>query len=131
MHGAFAELSSWDAVNTKLVAKGYTVVAAANPLRDVADLHLNAMTDPAARGERFLATGGDFVSVQDLSAPAIDRTSPATKTKSGRTSPSWRLLLQPEVLATDVLLETEGVIEADQRFFGNELTASLTINYLT
>ena len=31
-------------------------------VRDVADLHLKAMTDPAARGERFLATAGDFVS---------------------------------------------------------------------
>jgi nucleoside-diphosphate-sugar epimerase len=31
-------------------------------MRDVADLHLKAMTDPAACGERFLATGGDFVS---------------------------------------------------------------------
>ena len=30
-------------------------------VRDVVDLHLKAMTDPAARGERFLATGGDFV----------------------------------------------------------------------
>jgi dihydroflavonol-4-reductase len=28
-------------------------------VRDVADLHLRAMTDPAARGERFLATVGD------------------------------------------------------------------------
>jgi nucleoside-diphosphate-sugar epimerase len=29
-------------------------------VRDVVDLHLKAMTDPAARGERFLATGGGF-----------------------------------------------------------------------
>lgn len=28
-------------------------------VRDVADLHLRAMTDPAAAGERFLATSGD------------------------------------------------------------------------
>jgi dihydroflavonol-4-reductase len=34
--------------------------------RDVADLHLKAMTDSAARGERFLATGGDFVSVLQI-----------------------------------------------------------------
>ena len=27
-------------------------------VRDVADLHLKAMTDPAARGERFIATAG-------------------------------------------------------------------------
>ena len=35
-------------------------------VRDVADLHLKAMTDPAARGERFLATAGDFVSVRQI-----------------------------------------------------------------
>ena len=33
VHGAFAESSSWDAVVTKLLAQGYRVVAAANPLR--------------------------------------------------------------------------------------------------
>ena len=31
-------------------------------VRDVADLHLRAMTDPAARGERFLAMAGEFMS---------------------------------------------------------------------
>ncbi|MDR3516079.1 MAG: aldehyde reductase [Azospirillaceae bacterium] len=34
--------------------------------RDVAELHLKAMTSPAARGERFLATAGDFISVRQL-----------------------------------------------------------------
>jgi pimeloyl-ACP methyl ester carboxylesterase len=33
VHGAFAESSSWDAVATRLLAQGYPVVAAANPLR--------------------------------------------------------------------------------------------------
>lgn len=33
VHGAFAESSSWDGVIPKLVARGYNVVAAANPLR--------------------------------------------------------------------------------------------------
>jgi nucleoside-diphosphate-sugar epimerase len=35
-------------------------------VRDVADLHLRAMTNPAARGQRFLAVAGDFLSVLDL-----------------------------------------------------------------
>jgi nucleoside-diphosphate-sugar epimerase len=35
-------------------------------VRDVADLHLRAMTDPAARGERFLAVAGDFMSMLDI-----------------------------------------------------------------
>jgi len=35
VHGAFAESSSWDAVVGELLAAGYPVVAAANPLRGV------------------------------------------------------------------------------------------------
>ena len=35
VHGAFAESSSWDAVIARLLAEGYPVVAAANPLRGV------------------------------------------------------------------------------------------------
>ena len=35
VHGAFAESASWDKVSSRLLAKGYTVVAAANPLRSV------------------------------------------------------------------------------------------------
>jgi pimeloyl-ACP methyl ester carboxylesterase len=33
VHGAFAESSSWSGVTTRLLAEGYPVVAAANPLR--------------------------------------------------------------------------------------------------
>jgi nucleoside-diphosphate-sugar epimerase len=35
-------------------------------VRDVADLHLRAMTDPAAKGERFLAVAGDFMSMLEI-----------------------------------------------------------------
>src|SRR5215469_6500314 len=35
-------------------------------VRDVADLHLRAMTQPAAKGERFLATAGDFLTMQGI-----------------------------------------------------------------
>ncbi len=35
-------------------------------VRDVADLHLRAMTHPAAKGERFLAVAGDFLSMRDI-----------------------------------------------------------------
>jgi len=35
-------------------------------VRDVADLHLSAMTHPAAKGERFLAVAGDFLWVLDI-----------------------------------------------------------------
>lgn len=35
-------------------------------VRDVADLHLRCMTHPAAKGERFLAVAGDFVSIVEI-----------------------------------------------------------------
>src|ERR1700691_6242296 len=35
-------------------------------VRDVADLHIRAMSHPAAQGERFLAVAGDFMSVLDI-----------------------------------------------------------------
>ncbi|MBD3844225.1 aldehyde reductase [Bosea sp. SSUT16] len=35
-------------------------------VRDVAELHLRAMTDPAAAGERFLATAGDFMTMRAI-----------------------------------------------------------------
>jgi dihydroflavonol-4-reductase len=35
-------------------------------VRDVADLHLRAMTHPAANGERFMALSGDFLSISDI-----------------------------------------------------------------
>jgi dihydroflavonol-4-reductase len=35
-------------------------------VRDVADLHIRAMTQSAANGERFLAVAGDFMSVLDI-----------------------------------------------------------------
>ena len=35
-------------------------------VRDVADLHLRAMTDPAAKGERFLAVAGEPMTIEQI-----------------------------------------------------------------
>jgi nucleoside-diphosphate-sugar epimerase len=35
-------------------------------VRDVADMHLRAMTNPAAKGERFLCVSGNFLSMLDI-----------------------------------------------------------------
>ena len=35
-------------------------------VRDVADMHLRCMTDPAAKGERFLAVAGEFLSIVQI-----------------------------------------------------------------
>ncbi|HVR61927.1 MAG TPA: aldehyde reductase [Polyangia bacterium] len=42
-------------------------------VRDVADLHLRAMENPAARGERFLAVAGDFMSMLEIARTLRDR----------------------------------------------------------
>jgi len=41
-------------------------------VRDVADLHLRAMVDPAAKGERFLASSGDFMSIKEIAQALKD-----------------------------------------------------------
>jgi nucleoside-diphosphate-sugar epimerase len=35
-------------------------------VRDVADLHIRAMTNPAAKGQRFLALAGGVVSLPEI-----------------------------------------------------------------
>ena len=35
-------------------------------VRDVASMHITCMTHPGAKGERFLATAGDFLSIQEI-----------------------------------------------------------------
>jgi nucleoside-diphosphate-sugar epimerase len=55
-------------------------------VRDVADLHLRAMTHPAAKGERFLAVAGDFLSMQDIAKILKRRLGAAA-----RRVPTWQL----------------------------------------
>ncbi|HWE06926.1 MAG TPA: aldehyde reductase [Rhizomicrobium sp.] len=42
-------------------------------VRDVADLHTRAMTHPAAKGERFLAVSGDFMSIREIAMVLKER----------------------------------------------------------
>ena len=69
--------------------------------RDVADLHLKAMTDPAARGERFLATAGDFLSVLQMAKILKDGVGDAARKIPTRRLPDWLVrlvaLFDPEV----------------------------------
>ena len=58
-------------------------------VRDVADLHLKAMTNPAARGERFLATAGDFVSVLQIARILREHLGGAARKVPTRPLPSW------------------------------------------
>ncbi len=58
-------------------------------VRDVADLHLRAMTHPAARGERFLAVAGDFMSLLQIAAVIRRRLGAAARKVPTRELPDW------------------------------------------
>ena len=58
-------------------------------VRDVADLHVRALTHPAAKGERFLAVAGDFMSVREIAAVLKARLGPAAGRVPTRQLPDW------------------------------------------
>jgi dihydroflavonol-4-reductase len=58
-------------------------------VRDVADLHLRAMTNPAAKGQRFLAVAGDFMSMLDIAKVLKSRLGAAAKRVPTRQLPNW------------------------------------------
>ena len=72
-------------------------------VRDVADLHIRAMTDPAARGERFLATSGDFVSVREIAQMLKEGLGDAPARFRPARLPNWLMravgLFDPQVRA--------------------------------
>jgi nucleoside-diphosphate-sugar epimerase len=58
-------------------------------VRDVADLHLRAMTDPAAKGERFIAVSGAIMSMVDIARVLKARLGDAAKRVPTRQLPNW------------------------------------------
>ena len=62
-------------------------------VRDVANLHLRAMTHPAARGERFLATAGNFLSMLDVARVLKQNLGAAARRVPSREVPNWLVRL--------------------------------------
>jgi nucleoside-diphosphate-sugar epimerase len=62
-------------------------------VRDVADLHLRAMTNPAAKGERFLAVAGDFMWMADMARVLKERMGAAARRVPTRQLPGWMVRL--------------------------------------
>lgn len=58
-------------------------------VRDVADLHVRAMTHPAAKGERFLAVAGDFMSMRDIAKVLKARMGAAARRVPTMQLPNW------------------------------------------
>ena len=62
-------------------------------VRDVADLHIRAMTHPAAKGERFLAVAGDFMSIRDIAKVLKKRMGASAKRVPTWPLPNWLVRL--------------------------------------
>jgi nucleoside-diphosphate-sugar epimerase len=58
-------------------------------VRDVADLHLRAMANPSAKGERFLAIAGDFLTMLDVAKILKSRLGERAKRVPARELPNW------------------------------------------
>ena len=58
-------------------------------VRDVVDLHICAMTHPAAKGERFLAVAGDFIWMVDIAKLLKARMGAAAKRVPTHQLPNW------------------------------------------
>jgi nucleoside-diphosphate-sugar epimerase len=62
-------------------------------VRDVADLHLRAMTSPAAKGERFLAVAGDCMSMHEIALLLRARMHDAARRVPTKVLPNWMVRL--------------------------------------
>jgi nucleoside-diphosphate-sugar epimerase len=58
-------------------------------VRDVASLHLSCMTRPEAKGERFLAVAGDFLSIVEIARVMKERLGPLARRVPTRQLPNW------------------------------------------
>jgi dihydroflavonol-4-reductase len=69
-------------------------------VRDVAELHLRAMTDPAAAGERFLATAGDFMTMRAIAEALKAGLGQSADRVSTVVLPNWLVRLVARFSAT-------------------------------
>lgn len=74
----FGKLKGTPRINTGLV-----------DVRDVADLHLRAMTNPAAKGQRFLAISGESLWMIDIAKILKRRMGNYAKKVKAQNAPNW------------------------------------------
>lgn len=93
-------------------------------VRDVADLHLRAMTDPAAKGERFIAIAGESMWMVDVAKILRRRMGAAASKVPTREIPNWLVrllaLTNPALKPVAPLLELNmnATSEKAQRLLG-------------
>jgi len=76
-------------------------------VRDVADLHLRAMTSPAAKGERFLAVAGDHIWVKEVARILKRRMGAAARRVPMGELPNWlvRLVAKRDAAVAQIVPE--------------------------
>ncbi len=62
-------------------------------VRDVADLHIRAMTNPKANGQRFIASADGQISMPEIAALIKNKKSDIAKNISTKTVPNWVIYL--------------------------------------
>jgi nucleoside-diphosphate-sugar epimerase len=62
-------------------------------VRDVADLHIRAMTNPDAKGQRFIASADGQISLPEIAALIKNKTPDVAKRVSTKTLPNWVMYL--------------------------------------
>ncbi len=62
-------------------------------VRDVADLHVRAMTNPSASGQRFLATSGETATMADIAALLRSRLGDQARLVPTKPLPDWMVRL--------------------------------------
>lgn len=76
-------------------------------VRDVADIHLRAMTHPGAAGERFLAIAEDFVSMREIARILKSRVGDKASRVPTRVLPNWMVRLAAKVIPSLAPMITE------------------------
>ena len=82
-------------------------------VRDVAELHILAMTHPAAKGERFLAAGGDTMAIAEMAVAVKRRMGAAASRVPTRQLPDW--LVRLGALVDPTLKNTVGELGKRKR----------------
>ncbi|SEW53097.1 SDR family oxidoreductase [Chitinophaga arvensicola] len=62
-------------------------------VRDVADLHIKAMTSPLAKGQRYLALAGGTLSLPEIAALLRSKMPDATRNAATKAMPDWLVRL--------------------------------------
>jgi nucleoside-diphosphate-sugar epimerase len=93
-------------------------------VRDVADLHLRAMTHAAARGERFLATAGEFLWMRDMARILKSRMGASARRVPTRQLPNFLVRLAAlrdpavKLILPELGKEKNGTNEKAKRMLG-------------